>query len=257
MSLIKNGIDRVRVYELPAGIWPDGDYFSCTRFALVQWRSEWTDKFHQVYVNGALSRTTFDVEQRQLILPVPSSFTAAVRIEVFAVEPQFAQIDYSGELTTPNQTGRIKLRLLRSQSLPPDSVIQIYSDNGTGSIDYDNPVNTEPIQVWPSFYDKAGFAMSRFGEGDFGFDSAAAVGFGMGDFGFGQFGLDADAIEWTTEPLNKGTYKFAARVIDKQGNESDAVETEPITVIGAAIPATELNVFSFDKQTNELVLSVN
>lgn len=257
MSLIVDGISKVRVFDVPAGIRPDGDYFACPRVALVRWHCDWTDKLYQVYVNGSHVGTTVCVSQRQLVVPVPGSPGTAVRIEVFAVDPQFAHIDFSDELSQVSNTGRVKLRILRSQLLPPGSMIQIYSDNGTGDIDYDNPLGAEPIRVWPSFYDKAGFGTSRFGEGDFGFDSAAAVGFGRGDFGFGQFGLDADSLEWISEPLSKGVYKFAAKVFDKNGSESDAVETEPIAVIPAAQPAADLTVLSFDKQTNELVLSVN
>jgi len=257
MSLIADGIDKVRVFNVPAGIWPGGECFTCPRVAVVRWRSDWTDKLYQVYVNGQRAGTTVDVNQRQLVVPVPVSPATAVRIEIFAVEPWFAHIDFSGELPQVSSTGRVKLRLLRSQVLPLGSRIQIYFDGGTGDIDYDDPLCAEPIRLWPSPYDKAGFGTSRFGEGDFGFDSAAAVGFGRGDFGFGQFGLDADSLEWISRPLSKGIYRFAARVIDKDGNESDAVEAEPVTVIPAAKPATVLTVLSFDKQTNQLVLSIN
>jgi hypothetical protein len=257
MSLVAEGISKVRAFDIPAGIWLNGDYFACPRVAIVKWHSDWTDKLHQVYVNGRHAGTTVDVNQRQLVVPVPNSPATAVRIEVFAVEPRLAHIDFSGEVPQVTDTGRVKLRILRSQLLPLDSVIQIYSDNGTGDIDYDNPLCTEPIRVWPSFYDKAGFGTSRFGEGDFGFDSVAAVGFGRSDFGFGQFGLDADSLEWISEPLSKGVYRFAAKVIDKNGSEGGAVETEAITVITAAHPATALTVLSFDKQTNQLMLSIN
>lgn len=257
MSLIADGISRIRVLDVPAGIRADGGYFSCPRVSLLSWHSDWTDKLYQAYVNGFYAGTTIDIDQRQLVVSVPSSPATAVRIEVFAVEPQFAHIDFRNELSQATDSGRVKLRILRSQLLPLGAAIQIYSDNGTGDINYDDPVNDEPIQVWPSSYDKAGFGTSSFGEGDFGFDSAAAVGFGSGCFGSGQFGLDDDSLEWISEPLDKGIYTFAAKVIDKDGNQSDAVETESIAVIPAARPATALIVLSFDKQTNKLVLGVN
>jgi hypothetical protein len=257
MSLVVEGISKVRVFDVPAGIWPGGEYFTCPRVAVVRWHSDWTDKLYQVYVNGSHAGTTVDANQRRLVVPVSSSPVTAVRIEVFAVEPWFAHIDFSSELTQVTGTGRVKLRVLRSQLLPLGSVIQIYSDNGTGDIDYNNPLCAEPIRVWASPYDKAGFGVSCFGEGDFGFDSAAAVGFGKGDFGFGQFGLDADSLEWISESLSKGIYRFAAKVVDRDGNESDAVETESITVIPAARPVTTLTVLSFDKQTNKLMLGVS
>ena len=99
--------------------------------------------------------------------------------------------------------------------------------------------------------------MGGFGAGDFGFDSAAAVGFGLGLFGQAHFGLDADAIEWTSEPLAAGIYKFGVKVTDKVGNQSNAAESDPITVTPAATPATALNISSFNKQTNQLLLSIS
>jgi len=99
--------------------------------------------------------------------------------------------------------------------------------------------------------------MSGFGVGDFGFDGAAAVGFGRGSFGGGQFGLDADVIKWISRPLQAGVYKFAVKVSDKFGKQSIASETGQITVTPAARPAERVSVSSFDKNINELVLSIS
>jgi len=257
MKLISEGIDKIRAVELPAGIWSGGKYFGCHRFALVKWQSSWTDKFHQVYVDGSFAGGTVSVNQRQLVVPLPAAFETAVAIEVFATEQKDAHLDCSNELSENFGTAKVKLRLLRSQDLPIGSTVQIYFDNATGVIDYDNPLNAEPIRVWPDRYDKAGFGMTCFAECDFGFDSAPAVGFGLGDFGLGLSGVDADSIEWVSEPLARGVYKFAAKVTDGNGNVSDATETEPQTVIPAATPAESLDIVSFDKLTNELLLSVN
>jgi hypothetical protein len=99
--------------------------------------------------------------------------------------------------------------------------------------------------------------MSRFGASDFGYDSAAAIGFGKGSYGNGQFGLDADTFEWVSTPLQAGVYKFALKVTDEAGNESNSSETVQITVIPAAKPAEQVSIFSFDKQTNQLVLRIS
>lgn len=147
--------------------------------------------------------------------------------------------------------------MLRSQNLPISATAQIYFDNGTGEIDYDNPLNDSPIRVWPARQDKAGFGMSRFGASDFGYDSAAAVGFGKGSFGNGQFGLDADTFEWVSAPMQAGVYKFALKITDEAGNESSGSETIQVTVTPAARPAEQVSISSFDKQTNQLVLSVS
>jgi hypothetical protein len=257
MSLYSDGIDSVRAFDLPSGIRRNGRFVKETRVALVKWRSTWSDKFHQVYVNGRYAGATLDNEQRQLLIPVPTSPECPVRIEVFAVEPEYADMDFSSELDQPPvDSGRVTITLLRSQNLPMDAVADIYFDNSTGQIDYENPITGTSIRIWPAQQDKAGFAMSRFGLSDFGWDSAAAIGFGKGSFGYGQFGLDADTIDWTNPILPSGTYKFGVKVRDASGRQSTASETGPITVTPAARPAAGLSVSSFDKQTNQLVLNI-
>ena len=259
MKLISSGIENVRAFELPASIWANGDCVGTPRTALVKWadKTNQSDMFYQVYVNGQYAGATVDSRQRQMIVPVPSSFKSAVRIEVFAVEAEQAHTDFSKELAGPPvKSGRVRISLLRSQNLPSEATAEIYFDNGTGVIDYSQPLSNRPIRIWPAWQDKAGFGMSRFGAGDFGYDSAAAVGFGKGSFGQGQFGLDADAIEWTSPLLMAGVYKFGVKITDGAGNKSSASETEPITVIPAARPAEQVSISSFDKQTNELILNI-
>lgn len=259
MKLISSGIEKVRVFELPAGIWANGDCVGTPRTALVKWadKTNRDNMFYQVYVNGQFAGATVDSRQRQMIVPVPSSFESAVRIEVFAVEVEQAHSDFSNELSShPATSGRVRISLLRSQNVPSDATADIYFDNGTGVVDYSQPLSNRSIRIWPAWQEKAGFGMSRLGAGDFGFDSAAAVGFGKGSFGQGQFGLDADTIEWTSPPLMAGIYKFGVKITDGAGNKSSASETEPITVIPAARPAEQVSISSFDKQTNELVLNI-
>jgi len=258
MALISGGIDNVRAFELPCGIWANGRHAGTPRTALVRWRSCWSDKFYQIYVNGQYAGATVDISQRQMIVQVPTSPEAAVRIEVFAVEPEQIDTDFSSEIDlTGLGNGRVKISFLRGQNLPIDSTVQIYFDNGTGEIDYDNPLNEQPIRLWPSRQDKAGFGMSRFGASDFGYDSSAAVGFGNGTYGRGQFGLDADTFEWVSEPLGIGIYKFSVKVTDGNGNESIGSESGDVVVIPAARPAEQGSICSFDRDTNQLVLSVS
>jgi len=258
MALISSGIERVRVFELPGGIWSDGGYVGTPRIALVRWRSARSDKFHQIYVNGQYAGVTVDSQQRQMIVQMPTSLESPVRIEVFAVEAEQANTDFSSEIDSSiGQSDRVRISVLRSQGLPIGATAQIYFDNGTGEIDYDKALNDSPIRVWPVWQDKAGFGMSRFGASDFGYDSAAAVGFGKGSFGHGQFGLDADIFEWTSPPLCAGVYKFAVKVTDEAGNESSGNETGQVTVTPAPRSAERISISSFDKQTNQLVLNVS
>jgi len=257
MALIDSGIENVRVFELPCGIWSDGRCVGFPRAALVKWRAFWPDMFYQVYVNGRYAGTTVDYQQRQMIVQMPTSLEAPVRIEIFAVETEQANSDFGYEINlSDGQSGRVRITVLRGQNLPIGATAQIYFDNSSGEINYNAPLNNAPIKVWPVWQDKAGFGMSRFGASDFGYDSSAAVGFGKGSFGNGQFGLDADTFEWVSASMQNGVYKFAVKIIDELGNESSS-ETGPVTVIRAARPAERMSIVSFDKQTNQLVLSVS
>jgi hypothetical protein len=258
MSLISNGIEKVRAFMLAGGVWADGNSYSMPRVALVKWWSSWSDKFYQVYVNGRYAGVTVQTDQRQMVVPMPTSSEAAVRIEVFAVKAEDAHVDFSGELgSSGGESGRVKIRMLRGQGLPVGGIVKIYSDNGTGEIDYGNAVNEGPIRVWSAWQDKGGFGMSRFGSSDFGYDGVAAIGFGRGGFGGGLFGFDEEVFEWVSPPLSSGVYKFGIKVSDEAGNESASNETGQITVIPAARPAERLSVSSFDKQTNQLLLRID
>ncbi len=57
--------------------------------------------------------------------------------------------------------------------------------------------------------------------------------------------------------MQAGVYKFAIKVTDEVGNESSSSETDQVTVTPAARPAEQVSVSSFDKHTNQLVLSVS
>ena len=257
MSLISNDIESVRAFGLPTGIWADGRASDAPRVALVKWRSAWNDKFHQVYANGRYAGTTLDSQQRLMIVPVPTSLESPVRIEVFAIEAENVGMDLSSQLAGSSAGGeRVNFILLRSQNLSIGATVDVYYDNRTGAIDYDHPLNDMPIRIWPTWQDKAGFAMSQFGLGDFGYDAAAAVGFGKGSFSHSHFGLDADTIKWNSPPLSAGVYLFGVKVRDESGSQSAPSETGTITVTPAPRPAEKLSVSSFDKQTNQLVLKI-
>jgi hypothetical protein len=193
-----------------------------------------------------------------MLVEVPTSLESAVRIEVFAVKAEDAYGDFSDEISmSGGGCGRVRLSFVRGQDLPIDATACIYTDNGSGEIDYENLLSAGPIRIWPAWQDKAGFGMSSFGRSDFGFDSAAAIGFGKGVFGRGQFGLDADVLAWISAPMSTGVYRFGVKITDERGNESGASETGEVTVVRAARPAEQVSVSWFDKETNQLVLSIS
>jgi len=258
MGLIRDGIDRVRALELAGGIWTDGECVPAVRRALVRWWSQWTDKLHQVYVDGSYAGTTVEFGQRELLVAVPNVPGQAVRIEVFAVEPSEAHVDFSGQLE-PSKTdhGRVRIMVLRSQELGLGARLEIYGDGGSGQIDYSEPVEGGVVEVWPIRQEKAGFGLAGFGCGDFGFEGCGAVGFGRGVFGEGEFGFGADTIEWVSGVLGAGRWRFGIRVVDSLGRAGEPVEVGPVTVVPGAEPAERLVVSSFEPASGELVLGIS
>jgi hypothetical protein len=257
MSFRREGIENVRAFTLPDGIAADGSCAAISSAVLVTWRSIWAGMLHQVYINGRFAGATVDAEQRQLVVQPPGSFQSAVCMEVVAVEPTDAQTDFADDLDPPPASGRVRLSILRSQTLPLGGTADVYFDNGSGQIDYGTPLNPSPIVIWPCFQDKAGFGTAQFGAGDFGYDSAACVGFGKGSFASGPFGMDADIMEWISPLLPLGRYRFGVKIRYSYGNESAASETAPIAVVPPAKPAAALSIAAFDPQTNQLTPRVS
>lgn len=253
----REGIEDVRTVILPDTVSGQGRRAAFSQVALVRWRSSRQGDLYQVYVNGCLAGVTVDLVQRHLVVCAPSSFEAAVAVEVVAVAPHEAHIDFADEIAlSPRCTSRIRLVFLRNQTLPRAAMANVYFDNGTQNIDYATPINLAPIPVWPLWQDKAGFGTAQFGTGDFGYDAAAAVGHGKGAFGRGSFGLDADTVEWISPALSLGRYRFGVKILDEHSSEGLASETAAMTIVPGARPAAGLGIGTFDKQTNELTLRI-
>lgn len=247
--ILSQGINKVRAFALPAGVSGDGSANQLAGAAIVKWHSAYDDKRYQVYVNGRFAGAAVELTQRQMIVPIPLSQKTAVRIEVFAVEPQFADVDFSEKIdTSQNQAGRVKIEFPRTDNLPMDGKADYYLE--------ENRLNNKSVRIQPEFTDKGGFGLSSFGNSDFGYDGSAAIGFGKGNFGFGWFGFDACLLRWQSGQLQAGSYKFDIKITDNLGNTTDGQETETITVIPPAMPAEELTIKSFDKQNGKLILQV-
>lgn len=255
MALISSGIDKVRAYDLAAGIGINGRAINEPLSVLVNWRSTHIDKLYQICINGKLSGFTEDVCERQMVIPFCSSWESAVCIEVFAIEPIEAINDYSNELDYKDGN-RVRLSWVRRSTLPLDSVVDIFGNGGDGEIDYQVPVKSG-LPCWDIWHDKWGFGFSCFGAGGFGYDGAGAVGFGRGYFGGGEFGFEAEEVEWISSELKAGEYRFGIKIRDCKGNTEDvAVEAGPITVLPAAKGTVGLDITSYDAGSNLLVLSV-
>ena len=258
MTLISYNIDQVKVFPLPTGISEDGSNIQTPGFALVCWHSNLEGKLFQVYVNKRYAGTTVNEYQRRLVVGLVEQCELPIKIEVFGIEPELFDEDFSDEVSSNCVNGqRVRIIMQRGQNLPSDVRYSVYSNNGNGEVDYEKAITKSSIPVWSSWLDKAGFGMSCFGLSDFGWDAAGTVGFGKGSFGYNKFGIDADTIEWIRNVLIKGTYKFGVQTVDKYGNKGIASETIPVTVIPLAKSASNLEIKSFNKNENQLVLKIS
>ncbi|MBE0537437.1 MAG: hypothetical protein IH624_17375 [Phycisphaerae bacterium] len=244
MARTASGIDRVRVVAMA----------NEPMHAQVRWRSTHQDMLHQVYVNGRLAGATGGRGDRSLLVALPSSPTRPLRVEVFAVPPGEAYVDF-GDAAPEAQRGRVELVWLRRMGLPAAGAARVFASGGDGPVDYTSPVS-EPLPIWPAWQAQGGFGMSRFGASDFGYDGSAAVGFGCGLFGEGPFGFDADAMRWVSEELADGVHRFAVTVTDACGSESAPAESEPVTVVRRAAALGALAVEAYDNAAGRLVIGI-
>lgn len=238
--LLSDGISEVRAFGQSNGVSGDGQPNQLTGFAIVKWYSIYNDMQHQVYVNGKFAGVTVDCLQRQMVVPLPVSQEAAVKIEVFAT-------DSANEIEESIlENNRIRIQFPKTDHLPIEGTVDFYLE--------DEKLNKEEIKIHSVFCDKGGFGLACFELSDFGFDGSSTIGLGKGNFGCGQFGYDADLMSWQSKQLKAGKYQFNIKITDKIGNQQ-ITQTETIPIIAPAKPAYKVTVDSFDKQSGKLIIS--
>ena len=255
MGFSNENIFNVKATGFPLGM---GRYSSCIDFPgliLVSWRSSVADMLFQVYVDGTWAGVTFSCDQRKML--VPCGHTRTVAIEILGVDPADQYVDYSCELssfTNDKDGGYVKLTWPQKGNLPWGSKIEIYGDNGSGVIDYDEPLYSR--NVWLHLSEKWGWGLDAMGRGDFGFSGTGAVGWGHGGLGRGEFGFDALIQSFSSEVLSPGLYQFAIRVVDSCGNYNSEDDTI-CQVYADPLPAgADLSIENYDEQNDQLRLCI-
>jgi len=248
-------VDKVKATAFALGRRRDGQMVPLPGVILLNWRSSETQKQFQAYVDGELAGVTIHPHQRTLL--VQYAHTHPVVIEVIAVDPDDRDKDFSEVLSGfSNRDGcHVVLRWPRRGSLPLDTEVQVYWNNGSGAIDYD----TEPLltrKVWDKPTEKWGWGFDAFGVGDFGYSGTGAPGWGRGSFAEGEFGFDAEYFKLRTDALPLGTYLFGVRLSDDMGN-LDGGDIDELSLSVDPIPrAPQLEIDSYDKDTATLVLRI-
>jgi len=220
---------------------------------IIRWRDDYTGKLYQIYVNGALAAQTRNVgASKELAIMAAGSFLA----QVIAIDPGEAGRDFAALLADQADRGeRVRLSWPRDpRRFAPSDAAQVYSDGGTGAMDETNPLNREPIAVfppgtrtWGQF--AGGHGTYRHGWGGLG------LPWGRRRHGLGPHGVGLDAVDWTTSALTPGYHRFMVRITDRAGNVSAAVETGALVDCHPA-PPRRLAAADYDAPAQVLTLEV-
>ena len=189
---------------------------------------------HQVYVDGRLAGATLSTADRSVIVAAPQ--TAASAIEVAAVDPGDRLTDFSAALAgfTDAQGTCVRLVWAGGRYLGADlDHFDVYG-GPTGTIDYTQPLNAEPIAPLVNGQDREGL--------------------GCGGFGRGGWGRSAMTFTFVTQKYFNGTYSFEISAVDAAGNVAPGLQVT-VQVQGLPRPPSDLSMASYDSGTQAASLT--
>lgn len=125
---------------------------------------------------------------------------------------------------------RVRLTVPRRREYGPGDAFEVYSDGGTGSIDYERPLTSRPIAFWPDAEPAAGHLLDSHLRGR-AQGAAAAGGHLDGAHLMGRSLQPERVFTFETELLYVGRYRFAVRVLDAAGNVRSDAEAQAEVVI--------------------------
>jgi len=153
----------------------------------------------------------------------------------------------------------ITIRFAVGMGHRPGDYAQIFSNNGSGDVDYTVPFDARRIELMPNGAGWYGFGHGPFGHHPFGkpFGRNIHRGFGHLPFGHHPFGYGGVLIEETVSVTDCGAWTFALVAYDKLGNAHEGTpNTSTVTVHVAPPKAGPLVKDSYDPDTDILTLTV-
>lgn len=240
MAYSIEGITRVRVRPLALDVSGAGPVAPPGALE-VTWESTQTGRWHQAYADGWLAGVTAKPEDRHLIIPVPSTragFTGPVFIEVIAVDAADRASDFGGELAGfgEGDGSRVRLTWEAGPYLDPNlESFDVFTDGGTGTVDYEAPLNELPLPARPG--------------------GTAPWGYGDGGYGVGGYGTCAARYEWTTDPLGPGVLRMAVVAVDAAGNRLATAAEIDVEVMPLPRPPGNFRVLQYDVVSHQATLA--
>ena len=132
----------------------------------------------------------------------------------------------------------------------------LHGNAGSGDVDWDKPLSSEQLSLFPNGAGIYGFGRAPFGRHRFGRGhSMNCQGFGHIPFGKGPFGHGTGIVEAEYEADQCGDYLFGLACYDSLGNAHEGTPEETEVEVHVAPDApTGLVKNSYDKDTDVLVL---
>jgi hypothetical protein len=153
----------------------------------------------------------------------------------------------------------ITIQLIVPLTAIPGDYAMLYANGGDGAMDWDSPVDSERLDLFPGGNGILGFGLAPFGLHSFGLPlSVGTQGFGLAPFGLHPFGLGATVITKQVSVADCGDWLFGFKTFDAAGNPntgtpgsaSAAVHITPAAPLG-------LTTVSYDPTTGNLTLAVD
>jgi len=144
----------------------------------------------------------------------------------------------------------VTIRVLIPEGADVGDAVQVYTDNGTGTVDLNAPLLARAARIVPAAGKRSGgYGSVPYGRARYGSQKLAPqrqASLATTTFGRGAYGRTPDFLEVTVPVLpGFGTRKFAARLVDEEGNAQGAAAPETAVLLSSIEPPT-MRSFAFD-----------
>jgi len=236
MGFSTEDITAVRALPVVLAVSPDGTWQADPGFIEVVFQSDAEGEHHQAYVDGRLAGATLSTDDRSII--VAAAEHAGSAVEVIAVDVDDRLTDYGASISGYADEHGSRVTLTWSGGRYLDDELDHFDVHGgpTGDIDYDAPLNAEPIPA------------TAGGEN--------LGGFGRGGFGRGGWGRSAMAFTFTTDKRFPGDWEFEVVAVDASGNATGGAAAQvAVALAGLARPPSDFAVSEYAPQTQTATLT--
>jgi hypothetical protein len=133
----------------------------------------------------------------------------------------------------------VMLRVPVAESWDAGDAIQVYADNGTGTVDFNTPLLARPAPLFPGQHAAKGVGLQPVGRGRTGDQKArrARPGMGRAVTGKTKVGTSPKTLAVPVEVSAAfGNWKFSAKLVDRFGVVQAAAGTEAQVIVSGTEP---------------------